>query len=218
MSNRGLKKQAVIFDLDGVLVSTDEQHFQAWKALCDHLGIAFDREVNNKFRGVSRMVCMDMIEWMSGSAFTPEQKLEYADWKNRHYRVLLEGLTKDDLSVEVKGTLETLRLQGYCQAVGSSSKNARFILARIGLDNWFDAVVDGTEIYYSKPDPEVFLRAAHKLGIEPDHCVVVEDAASGVQAAKAANMTAIAIGDARKSSVADYWIDNLYELKNILKG
>lgn len=199
-----MRFKAVIFDLDGVLVSTDEQHYQGWKALCERLSIPFDRETNNRFRGVSRMDCVDILEDLSGRRFTPEQKLEYATWKNERYRSLLGTLSPESVTAEVRTTLNTLRERGLKLAVGSSSKNAKFILERIGLGGWFDAVSDGTNISRSKPDPEVFLKAAGFLGLPAVECLVVEDAISGVEAAHNAGMVAASLGDAASHGCGDY--------------
>lgn len=148
--------KGIIFDLDGVIVSTDEQHYLGWKALADRLGIPFSREVNNRFRGVSRMACMDILEEIGRRHFTEEEKTAYANWKNDYYRALLARMSPADLSGEVRSILDALRARGLQLAIGSSSKNARFILQRIGLEGYFDAVSDGTNISRSKPDPEVF--------------------------------------------------------------
>lgn len=199
-----MRFKAVIFDLDGVLVSTDEQHYQGWKALCDRLSIPFDRETNNRFRGVSRMACVDILEEISGRSFTPEQKLEYAAWKNERYRSLLSTLSPESVTAEVSKTLDALRARGLLLAVGSSSKNAKFILERIGLGDYFDAVSDGTNISRSKPDPEVFLKAAEFLGVPAAGCLVVEDAVSGVEAAHNAGMAAASVGDAAANGCGDY--------------
>lgn len=199
-----MRFKAVIFDLDGVLVSTDEQHYQGWKALCDRLSISFDRETNNRFRGVSRMACVDILEELSGRSFTPEQKLEYATWKNERYRSLLSTLSPESVTAEVGKTLDALRARGLLLAVGSSSKNAKFILERIGLGDYFDAVSDGTNISRSKPDPEVFLKAAEFLGVPAAGCLVVEDAVSGVEAAHNAGMAAASVGDAAANGCGDY--------------
>lgn len=199
-----MRFKAVIFDLDGVLVSTDEQHYQGWKALCDRLSIPFDRETNNRFRGVSRMACVDILEEISGRSFTPEQKLEYAAWKNERYRSLLSTLSPESVTAEVRTTLDALRARGLKLAVGSSSKNAKFILERIGLGDYFDAVSDGTNISRSKPDPEVFLKAAEFLGMPAADCLVVEDAVSGVEAAHNAGMAAASVGDAAANGCGDY--------------
>ena len=199
-----MRFKAVIFDLDGVLVSTDEQHYQGWKALCDRLSIPFDRETNNRFRGVSRMACVDILEEISGRSFTPEQKLEYAAWKNERYRSLLSTHSPESVTAEVRTTLDALRARGLLLAVGSSSKNAKFILERIGLGDYFDAVSDGTNISRSKPDPEVFLKAAEFLGMPAADCLVVEDAVSGVEAAHNAGMAAASVGDAAANGCGDY--------------
>lgn len=199
-----MRFKAVIFDLDGVLVSTDEQHYQGWKALCDRLSIPFDRETNNRFRGVSRMACVDILEELSGRSFTPEQKLEYATWKNERYLSLLSTLSPESVTAEVGKTLDALRARGLKLAVGSSSKNAKFILERIGLGDYFDAVSDGTNISRSKPDPEVFLKAAEFLSMPAADCLVVEDAVSGVEAAHNAGMAAASVGDAAVHGCGDY--------------
>ena len=210
-----MKFKAVIFDLDGVLVSTDEQHYQGWKALCDRLGIPFDREVNNRFRGVSRMACVDILEERSGQSWTDERKQEYATWKNERSRSLLSELSPASVTREVRETLDRLRAGGLLLAVGSSSKNAGFILERIGLGGYFDAVSDGNNISRSKPDPEVFQKAAQFLGVPPELCLVVEDAVSGVEAAHNAGMLAASLGDAAKNGAGDYVMSSFGELQKI---
>lgn len=206
--------KAILFDLDGVIVSTDEQHYLAWQALADRLGIPFDRETNNRFRGVSRMACMDILEQLGGKHYSKEEKEANASWKNDYYRSLLAQMSPDDLDAEVKTTLDALRAGGLRLAIGSSSKNARFILSRIGLSDFFDAVSDGTNISKSKPDPEVFLKAAEFLGLKPEECLVVEDAVSGVDAAHAGGMKAAAVGDAAAKHYGDY---NLAHFSEMLK-
>ena len=119
--------KGIIFDLDGVIVSTDEYHYKAWKALADRLGIIFDREINNRFRGVSRLACMDILEELSGKEYDNEQKQEYANWKNELYINLLSQMSPNDVSDEVKETLTILRKRGIRLAIGSSSKNAKYI-------------------------------------------------------------------------------------------
>lgn len=207
--------KAILFDLDGVIVSTDEQHYVAWKALADRLGIPFSREINNRFRGVSRMACMDILEQIGGKHYTREEKEAYAAWKNDFYRNLLGQMSPKDLKPEVNSTLDRLRARGMRMAIGSSSKNAKFILERIGLADFFDAVSDGTNILRSKPAPEVFLNAAEYLGLEPAQCLVVEDAVSGVDAAHAAGMKAAAVGDAAAKCYGDYNLAHFSELLTI---
>ena len=204
--------RGIIFDLDGVIVSTDEQHYLGWQALADRLGIPFSREVNSRFRGVSRMACMNILEELGGKHYTDSEKIAYADWKNEYYRKLLAQMSSDDLSQEVRSTLDALRARGLKLAVGSSSKNAKFILHRIGLSDYFDAVSDGTNISRSKPDPEVFLKAAEYLGLTPSDCLVVEDAVSGVEAAHAGGMKAATVGDAAGRGCGDFILSRFADL------
>lgn len=210
------KIKALIFDLDGVLVTTDEQHYLGWQALADRLGIPFSREVNNRFRGVSRMACMDILEEIGGKCYTDQEKIAYATWKNDFYRNLLGEMTSADLTEEVKSTLDALRAKGYKLAIGSSSKNAKFILERIGLGDYFDAISDGTNITRSKPDPEVFLKAAQFLGLAAEECLVVEDATAGVDAAHAGGMKAAVVGDAAAKQYGDYVMNSFSNLLTIL--
>ena len=209
--------KAVIFDLDGVICTTDEQHYLGWQALADRLEIPFSREVNNRFRGVSRMACMDILEQIGGKCYTDQEKLAYATWKNDYYRELLGEISPKDLSKEVKTTLDELRARGYVLAIGSSSKNTKYILQRLGLEGYFDGISDGTNIVRSKPDPEVFLKAADFISIPYGDCLVVEDAVPGVEAAHAAGMKAAAVGDAAEKHVGDYILEKFSDLLNILK-
>ena len=204
--------RGIIFDLDGVIVSTDEQHYLGWQALADRLGIPFSREVNSRFRGVSRMACMNILEELGGKHYTDSEKIAYADWKNEYYRELLAQMSPADLSQEVRSTLDALRARGLKLAVGSSSKNAKFLLQRIGLSDYFDAVSDGTNISRSKPDPEVFLKAAEYLGLTPSDCLVVEDAVSGVEAAHAGGMKAATVGDAAGRGCGDFILSRFADL------
>jgi beta-phosphoglucomutase len=195
---------AVIFDLDGVIVSTDEFHYQAWQALADELRLPFDREANHQLRGVSRMDSLERVLGDRSGAFSVEDKMELADRKNRAYRALLARLTPADILPGVRPLLAELRAEGIRLAIGSSSRNTREILERIGLANGFESVSDGTRISRSKPDPEVFLLAAADLEIEPQRCVVVEDALAGVAAGVAAGMRVLAIGSASDAPAATW--------------
>lgn len=189
--------QAVLFDLDGVIVSTDEFHFQAWKQLADAEGIPFTREDNERLRGVSRMESLDILLEKAAKSYTDEEKLAMATRKNALYRDLLQKLSPADILPGVPAFLADLQAAGVRIAIGSSSKNAGPILAAIGLANTFAAVVDGTHIARSKPDPEVFVLAGQRLGVAPENCLVVEDAAAGVDAGIAAGMRVLAVGSAR---------------------
>ena len=211
------EKKAVIFDLDGVICFTDRFHYQAWKALADRLGIYFDEKINDRLRGVSRMASLEIILERSDKAWSEADKEAFCEEKNNAYRELLGNMSPADLTDEVKETLNELRRRGYLLAIGSSSRNTKFILERIGLPDFFDAIADGTDITHAKPDPEVFLIAARKLGMAPEDCAVVEDALAGIQAAKAGGMTALALhGDAENCGLEDYNLKSFGDLLNIL--
>lgn len=210
------EKKAIIFDLDGVICFTDKYHYMGWKMLADRLGIYFDEKINDRLRGVSRMASLEIILERAAQKYTPEEKEAFATEKNNNYRALLANMSPADLTDDVKDTLVELRRRGYVLTIGSSSKNTQYILERIGLGTFFDAIADGTDITHSKPDPEVFLISAKKVGIDPADCAVVEDAKSGIQAAKAAGMTALALfGDAKGCGLEDYDLTSFSDLLNI---
>lgn len=211
--------KAVIFDLDGVICSTDEYHYLAWKKLADDLSVPFDRSINDRLRGVSRMESLNIIlENYEGTPFTDQEKEALAEKKNAIYREYLKKMSSEDLTKEVKDTLDELRKRNYKLAIGSSSKNTPFILQQIGLGDYFDAVADGNCITHSKPDPEVFLKAAEMLGIASGECVVVEDAISGAQAGKAAGMQVLCVGDAADRKAGDRNLEQFSEMLNYLPG
>ena len=201
--------KGVIFDLDGVLCSTDECHYLAWKELADSLGIPFDETINRRLRGVSRMESLDIILQAAGRAFSSREKQALAARKNERYRRLLMKLTPADLPGGVRATLDELRRRGLRLAVGSSSKNTPIILRQIGLENAFDAVADGNAITHSKPDPEVFVLAARLLGLEPKNCLVVEDADAGIEAAVGGGMRALGVGSAAGNPAAAFHAPDL---------
>ncbi len=207
-----LKYKGILFDLDGVICSTDEYHYLAWKALADRLGIPFDRERNNLLRGVSRMQSLEIVLQKTDKTYTEEQKAAFAEEKNALYRQYLSQMSPRNLDEDVKITLRTLRDEGIKLAIGSSSKNTPFILERIGLDRFFDAVADGNCITHSKPHPEVFLKAAEMLLLDPRDCLVVEDARAGVHAALTGGFDCAAIGDAKDDPRAAYHLTRLSDL------
>ena len=203
----------LIFDLDGVLVFTDKYHYLAWKQIADEMGIPFDETINDKLRGVSRMQSLEIIlENYSGEHLTDKQKSDIAERKNAIYRSYLQTMTPDDVSEEVRNTLEMLKKKGYKLAVGSSSKNAGFILEQVALRDAFDAVSDGNMITRSKPDPEVFIKAAHLIGCDPEQSAVVEDAEAGIDAAKDGGMMAVAIGNATAYDRSDIRLATISDL------
>jgi beta-phosphoglucomutase len=210
-----MKYKAIIFDLDGVICHTDHYHYLAWKQLADKIGVYFDETINNRLRGVSRMESLEIIlERWEKAPLSEEEKIKLAEEKNDNYKELLKQMSEKDLSQEVKDTLEHLRTRGLQLAIGSSSKNARFILSQIGLNDYFDAISDGNNITKSKPHPEVFLMAAGYLDINPEECLVVEDARAGIDAAVAAGMDSAAIGDAFGYSQATY---NLFTFSKLIQ-
>ena len=213
-----MEYKGIIFDLDGVICHTDKYHYQAWKKLADKLGIYFDEKINNRLRGVSRMESLEIILEKSDKTYDEQEKIRFAEEKNSLYKELLQKMTPEDLSQEVKTTLEQLKEKGFKLAIGSSSKNAKFILERIGLSEFFDAVSDGNNITQSKPSPEVFLKAAEYRGLEPGACLVVEDAEAGLQAAVNGGMDCAGIGDASGSSLATYKLNSFKDLLNVAEG
>ena len=208
--------RAIIFDLDGVICSTDRYHYLAWKALADRLGIPFDEQKNKLLRGVSRLDSLEIILGNRSSHFSEQEKWELAEEKNRIYREYLQTMRPSDLSEDTRYALQTLRKRGYLLAIGSSSKNTRQILTQLGLEHFFDAVADGTQITQSKPDPEVFFLAASLLDISPEQAIVIEDAESGVQAAETGHFRVIGIRSRENDPNSDITIKKLSDLTEIL--
>lgn len=206
--------KAFIFDLDGVIVSTDIFHYAAWKQTADGEGIYFDEKINDRLRGVSRMQSLDIILERASRDYSHEEKLELAEKKNNVYRKLLNNLTPADRLSGVSETLEKLKSCGFKLAIGSSSKNTPVILDRIGYADYFDAVSDGNNIENSKPHPEVFLKAAEMLKLNPSDCYVVEDAEAGIEAARAGGFVSVGIGAASTCEKADIRIK---EFKTLLR-
>ena len=188
--------KAIIFDLDGVIVSTDEFHYQGWQRLADQENIFFDRAMNERLRGVSRMESLDIILEQAKKTYSSAEKIKLAETKNDIYRELLKKISPSDILPGIVNLLKELKEQKIKVAIGSSSRNSPTILAQIGLATYFDATADGNDIKNSKPDPEVFLLAATLLGIKPAECLVVEDAQAGVQAGLAGGMKVLAVGAA----------------------
>jgi beta-phosphoglucomutase len=186
--------KGVIFDLDGVLVTTDENHFLGWKHIADAEGIYFDRTINHRQRGVSRMESLEVLLERATRSYTAAEKEELAARKNDFYRRSLANLTPADLLPGAGEILAQLRQRGIKTAIGSSSKNTPLIMERVGLVGRLDAVADGNDITRSKPDPQVFLLAAERLGLEPAACLVVEDAPAGIEAGRRAGMDVFGIG------------------------
>jgi len=198
------KIKAIIFDLDGVIVDTAVFHYQAWKKLANSMGFDLTETQNERLKGISRLESLDiLLEIGKTDAISDEEKQQLATSKNEWYRENILKMTPKDILPGVKNFLQELKKAHYKIAIGSSSKNAGTILERIGLENYFDAVVDGTKISRSKPDPEVFLKGAQELNIPPEQCLVFEDAESGIEAAKNAGMKTIGVGKPENLPKAD---------------
>ncbi|MDD3410715.1 MAG: beta-phosphoglucomutase [Eubacteriales bacterium] len=204
--------QGVIFDLDGVLVTTDHCHYLAWKQMADEEGIDFDRSINERLRGVSRMQSLAIILEKAKKTYTEEEKVAMATRKNEYYKKLIGSLTEKDVLPGALDTLALLKKRGVKIAIGSSSKNTPLILKQVGLSDAFDGIADGNQITHSKPDPEVFLLGARLIGLPPEVCVVVEDADSGVEAAVVGGMRALGVGAAAANSEATWHAGGLHEV------
>ncbi|MCP4250605.1 MAG: beta-phosphoglucomutase [bacterium] len=204
--------QAVIFDLDGVLIRTDELHYRSWRELAEAEGIPFDRTINQRLRGVGRQESLDIVLERAPRRYDEDERLALADRKNATYRALLEAMTPADVLPGVIDLLEKLRNREIERAVASSSRNAALALERTELADWFDVVVDGNDLQHSKPHPQVFLLAARRLAVAPERCLVVEDAATGVEAAHRAGMAVLGICAARDLPEADRVVGTLAEI------
>jgi beta-phosphoglucomutase len=212
--------KALIFDLDGVIVDTAHYHYVAWQRLAKELGIEFTLQDNERLKGVSRMRSLEIILEIGGITLSEEKKEELATKKNSWFVDYIEDIKPNEIFPGVKEMLIQLREQGYKIALASSSKNAETVLRLLQVKNLFDTIVDGTMITHSKPDPEIFLLAANRLGIDPSQCVVFEDAEAGVEAALAAGMKCVGIGsvdqlgkaNAIVKTTADFKIDQLDSL------
>ena len=201
--------RAFIFDLDGVITDTAPLHFRAWRDLAASLGIDFDEAFNEQLKGVSRMDSLALILARGPRRYTPPEMLAMAERKNAQYVRLIDTVTPTDLLPGALAALAAARAAGFRVGLASASKNAASVLVRLGIGAAFDHVVDASRIARSKPDPEVFLAAAHALGVEPVNCVGIEDAVAGVEAARAAGMFTLGIGDPRVLTQADQVMPDL---------
>jgi beta-phosphoglucomutase len=205
-------KIGCLFDLDGVLVDTAVYHYQAWKALANSLGFDFTEEQNEHLKGVNRMRSLDMIlDWGKVSK-TDDEKAELAKGKNEQYVSMISKMTEAEVLPGTLPLLEQLKAAGIKIALGSASKNSGLILERTNLAHLFDAIVDGNHVTASKPDPEVFLKGADALGLEPANCLVFEDAQAGVQAAINGGMKVVGIGQQNNLEGANVVIKDLSEI------
>ena len=205
--------KACIFDLDGVLVDTARYHFLAWKSLADRLGFTFTESDNERLKGVSRMASLGILLEIGKMTPTDVEKLEYAAEKNTLYLEYIEKMTPDDILPGVRKFLTELKKSGILIGLGSVSKNARTILTKTAITEFFDAIVDGNIITHAKPDPEVFLTGPAMLKLPPANCLVFEDAVAGVEAAHRAGMKCVGVGSPDILSEADMIIPGFENLQ-----
>lgn len=203
--------KALIFDLDGVIVTTEHNHFIAWQRTAHALGIEFEEEHNELLKGVSRVDSLKKILELGSKQISSEEFDALLKSKNDFYVDSIQALNQSDLLPGVLNLLTEAKEKGIKLAIGSSSKNANFILKLLQIDHLFDAVIDGNGVEFPKPHPEVFLNGAKALGLLPEQCLVFEDAASGIKAAKDGGFTAIAVGNPNIADLADTYFNDLTE-------
>ena len=199
-----MTKKAFIFDLDGVIVDTAKYHYLAWKKIANKLGIEFTHEHNELLKGVSRVRSLDIILGLGNVEASQDQKDQWLVQKNEEYLTYLVDMDQSEILPGVMSVLEFLKANQQPIALGSASKNARPILEKTGILSYFDVIVDGNDVSNAKPDPEVFLQAAQKLGVPNENSIVFEDSVAGIQAANIAAMKSIGIGDAAILNEAKY--------------
>jgi beta-phosphoglucomutase len=205
--------KAFLFDLDGVLVSTEHNHFLAWQRCAHSLGIAFSEKENELLKGVSRADSLKKILELGAKTISAEDFEALLKSKNDFYIESIQDLNQENLLPGVWNLLEQAKAKGIRLGVGSSSKNANFILYKLQIRSYFEVVIDGNGVKDPKPHPEVFLNGAKALGLDPSVCMVFEDAASGIAAAKAGGFTAVGVGNPHIADLADIYLKDLTEFR-----
>lgn len=205
--------KAFLFDLDGVLVSTEHNHFLAWQRCAHSLGIAFTEKENELLKGVSRVDSLKKILELGAKTISTEEFEDLLISKNDFYLESIQDLNQSDLLPGVLDLLKAAKTKGIHLGVGSSSKNANFILDKLQIRSYFEVVIDGNGVKDPKPHPEVFLNGASALGLDPSVCMVFEDAASGIAAAKAGGFTAVGVGNPHIANMADIYLNDLTEFR-----
>ncbi|NPC91727.1 beta-phosphoglucomutase [Bacillus sp. WMMC1349] len=206
--------KAVIFDLDGVITDTAEYHFLAWKRLADQLNIPFDRDFNERLKGISRSESLDMIlvHGHVSAKYSEEAKQNLMDEKNRNYQQLIQTLTPDDLLPGIRQLLSELKHQQIKLALASASRNAPTILECLEIMGDFHTIVDPETLANGKPDPEIFLTAAKQLGVSPIDCIGIEDAEAGIASITSAGMFAVGVGNKQSMAAADLVVEETSDL------
>lgn len=207
-----MNRKGFIFDLDGVIVDTAKYHFLAWKKLAKSIGVDFTEIQNEQLKGVSRVRSLEKILEWGGVEVSEDKFMELMARKNNDYLSYVDQMTETEILPDVTNVLEYLKFNNQPIALGSASKNARVILEKVGLTDYFNVIVDGTNVSKAKPDPEVFLNAARLLEVAPEECVVFEDSVAGIQAANSANMVSIGIGDSKVLQEADVVFNGFTEI------
>ncbi len=209
-----MTKKGFIFDLDGVIVDTAKYHFLAWQKIAKNLGIQFTHDDNEKLKGVSRVRSLDIILDLGSINASQDDKNKWLFEKNQDYLSYLVNMNENEILPGVKNILQYLKTKNQRIALGSASKNARPILEKTGIIDFFDAIVDGNDVSHAKPDPEVFLQAAKLLDINNQNAFVFEDSVAGIQAANIASMTSIGIGEASILHEAKYIFNDFTTINN----
>ena len=193
--------RAFIFDLDGVLTDTAEYHYRGWKRLADELGIPFTRADNEALRGIPRLASLKLI--LKGREYPEDEIQEMMERKNRYYLEFIKDIAPRDVLPGARELLEEIRAAGLRSALGSASKNAREVVERLGIAALLDAISDGNSVEFQKPAPDLFLHAAAQLGLSPSECIVVEDAAAGIEAARAGGFRSVGLGPRERVGAAE---------------
>ncbi len=204
--------KGLLFDLDGVIVDTAKYHYLAWKDLANELGIIFTEKDNERLKGVSRNRSFEIILEIGGITLSDNEKEIYCTKKNEVYLEYIYKLREDEVLPGVREFLTDVRAKGYKVALGSASKNAKLILDKLNLTEFFDEIIDGTKVSKAKPDPEVFTLGAKELGLTNENCIVFEDAAAGIEAAHNAGMLSVGIGEKENLPEADMLIPGFVDM------
>ena len=207
------KHLCALFDLDGVIVDTAKFHFLAWKKIAKNIGYELTHEDNEQLKGVSRQDSLNIILDLANVTINLEVFNHYLIQKNNDYLILIQSISPNDILPGILEALTFLKERGIKIGLGSASKNAKIILQKLQLMDYFEVIIDGNTVIKGKPDPEVFLKGCSALNVPKDRCIVFEDAFAGILAAKEAGMTAVALGDKNFFSNADFCFSYFKQLK-----